>query len=298
MVDFGLSWSSMSSLFVLLPQPVLAQVVFGSNPAAFLGIALAIGGASLYFLRNFRPQLARDQDIALAAIALLAGAILFFQGWRLDPILTFGCFLLSGSAAWFAFEMLKLRGATAEQAKRASGPLVDNERPVSRVYRAEIDELAPLDERPVNRRIRGQRDTRSSADVDTYGDDVRRRPSLRGSSDRSSSSSSSSRSKRRSTPRPDDRSAYRPDPNYWDDDASSRPSRSAWDDEPDSYSSARFEDTRAGSRDDYDSRPRRSRSSDDRSRRRPDAEPADYVDFQPVDDYSDQDYGSSGYDRS
>ena len=134
-----------------------------------LGIVLALAGVGLYFLRTIRPNLARDHDIVFAAVALLCGGILLFQSWRLDPILQFAQFLSIGSAVWFAYETIRLRGITTEQAKRST-PLVDDDRPVSRVYRAELDELTPLDEqRNVTRRIRGSREGRP----DDYEDERR-----------------------------------------------------------------------------------------------------------------------------
>lgn len=130
------------------------MVNFGLNTASFLGIILAVAGAGLYFLRSIRPELSRDQDIAFTAIGIICGFILIFQGWRLDPILQFGQLLLSGSAIYFAYESIKMRGIANEQAKEKS-QIVD-ERPVSRRYKAEIEDREYLDERPRNsRRIRG-----------------------------------------------------------------------------------------------------------------------------------------------
>ena len=83
------------------------MVNFGLNSASILGIFLAVAGAGLYFLRSVRPELSRDHDIFFAAIGLLCGFILLFQGWRLDPILQFGQLLLSGSAI---FLLLKVFG--------------------------------------------------------------------------------------------------------------------------------------------------------------------------------------------
>ena len=88
---------------------------------------LAVGGAFLYFMRNFKPALARDYDVFFAAIGLLCGGILFFQGWRLDPILQFGQFLLAGTTVFFAYESVRLRGITTEQARRSS--FFDDEEP-------------------------------------------------------------------------------------------------------------------------------------------------------------------------
>jgi hypothetical protein len=139
------------------------MVNFGLNSASILGIFLAVAGAGLYFLRSIRPELSRDHDIFFAAVGLLCGLILLFQGWRLDPILQFGQFLLTGAAVFFAFETVKLRGLTTEQARRGTS-FVD-ERPVSREYRAELEPLdthEPEEPYEDNPRLRGYDDPRSS----------------------------------------------------------------------------------------------------------------------------------------
>ncbi|WP_319421080.1 Ycf66 family protein [Pleurocapsa sp. FMAR1] len=123
------------------------MVNFGLNAAAILGIFLAVAGAGLFFLRSIRPELARDYDIFFAAVGLLCGVILLFNGWRLDPILQFGQFLLTGTAIFFAFESIRMRGVATEQARRNT-PVVDRDRPVSstRVYtEAELDKIDPYD---------------------------------------------------------------------------------------------------------------------------------------------------------
>jgi Ycf66 protein N-terminus len=158
------------------------MVNFGLNSASFLGIILAVAGAGLYFLRSVRPELSRDQDIAFTAIGIICGFILIFQGWRLDPILQFGQLLLSGSAIYFAYESIKLRSVANEQAKEKS-QIVD-ERPVSRRYKAEIEDRDYIDERPRNsRRIRGDnagevstgRENRRSTRRDDENEDLPRR---------------------------------------------------------------------------------------------------------------------------
>ena len=90
------------------------------NWASIVGIVLAVCGGGLYFLRSFKPALARDYDVFFAAIGLLCGGILFFQGWRLDPILQFGQFLLAGTTVFFAYESVRLRGIATDQARRSS----------------------------------------------------------------------------------------------------------------------------------------------------------------------------------
>ena len=105
------------------------------NWASIVGIVLAVGGALLYFMRSFKPALARDYDVFFAAVGLLCGGILFFQGWRLDPILQFGQFLLAGTTVFFAYESVRLRGVTTEQARRSS--YFDDEEP-SGPYRPQM----------------------------------------------------------------------------------------------------------------------------------------------------------------
>jgi len=235
------------------------MVNVGLGWSSIVGIALAASGLALYFLRSFRPKLARDHDIFFAAVALLCGGILFFQGWRQDPILQFGQFMLTGSAVFFAVESIRLRGATTEQAKR-NAPIVDEDRPVSKVYRAELDEFGAFDERPTTRRIRGTRDARSSREE--YEESSRRRPSSppRASLD--------DRSRRR--PRTDD--SFGSDMPDDDLQRRSRPRSSA--------------PTRSGNEPPA-ARPRRSRPEDDMARsreRRPvDEPPSEYVDYRPID---------------
>lgn len=179
MVNIGLGWSHL--LHATDVPPVLAQVAYGFGWGSLMGIALVVCGVALYLLRTTRPNLARDHDIFFAAVALLCGGILFFQGWRLDPILQFGQFLMTGSAVFFAVESIRLRGIVTQQAKRNS-PIVDEEREVSPdygdyEYEAEYEELEPYEPYPPTRRIPGSRDTSRRSPRDTYGyEDEPRRP--------------------------------------------------------------------------------------------------------------------------
>lgn len=182
------------------------MVNFGLNSASILGIFLAIAGASLYFMRSFRPELSRDQDIFFAAVGLLCGFILLFQGWRLDPILQFGQFLLTGMAVAFGVETIRLRGATTEQAKR-SAPTVDRDRRTSRVYRAEIDDMEPYfeEEEPTDtrRRLRGttsERPPRNERYEDRYEDEDPPSRSTKSRSARTRRKSSSTRPSSRNRP--------------------------------------------------------------------------------------------------
>jgi hypothetical protein len=285
MINFGLNSAS-----------VLAQVNFGANSASILGIFLAVAGAALYFLRTVRPELSRDQDIFFAAVGLLSGFILIFQGWRLDPILQFGQLLLVGSTVFFAVESIRLRGIATQQAKRNT-PIVDDEREVSRNYsynrrgyQAEVEaDLEPLpyeeEEPPVRPRIRGSRDTRSSRD-DSYEDQPPRRPERRPNRERPDTAQ---RKPRPSSNRPVSRGPE----NYGEDDwnASVREV-----DDWDSSSGEVRKPSRRGSngpsrpeirdQEDIPARPRKRRPPADSSPRRPreddDVISTDYVPYNPI----------------
>ncbi len=183
MVNIALGWSGL--LHATNVRPVLAQVAYGFGWGSLMGIALVICGVALYLLRSTRPNLARDHDIFFAAVALLCGGILFFQGWRLDPILQFGQFLMTGSAVFFAVESIRLRGIVTQQAKRNT-PIVDEEREVSPDYQAyeyeaEFEEIEPYEPYPPSRRIPGSRDRRSPRESYGYEDEPRRPPTRRNS---------------------------------------------------------------------------------------------------------------------
>lgn len=268
------------------------MVNLGLNWSSLLGIILVVAGAGLYFLRSWRPKLARDHDIFFAAVGLLCGGILLFQGWRLDPILAFGQFLLAGTAVFFAVENIRLRGITTTQAKERT-PIVDDERYVSDVYRvdAELDELEPIDDyMPMSRQIRGSRDTRLTR-PSTYEDEMpRRRPSSRKSS--SSSGERSSSSSRR--PRPDSRDTYSSD---WDNPVIERDERTSRSRNGRPTSSPSRPDERSEPKSRRTRPPQAARYQEELDQQTP---PSSYVDYRPV-DYSDSDENeldnSTNYER-
>ena len=141
------------------------------NWASIVGIVLAVGGAMLYFMRSFKPALARDYDVFFAAIGLLCGGILFFQGWRLDPILQFGQFLLAGTTVFFAYESVRLRGVSAEQARRSA--YFDDEPPIKGQapgMRGGYDDAYDSFDEPqsLRRRFAGQEFDRSEGQEDDF----------------------------------------------------------------------------------------------------------------------------------
>ena len=139
------------------------------NWASIVGIVLAVGGALLYFMRSFKPALARDYDVFFAAIGLLCGGILFFQGWRLDPILQFGQFLLASTTVFFAYESVRLRGVSTEQARRSAyfddepAPVRDPAGGLNGGWDSSYDRFDNPEPQPLRRRFQGSAD-------DGYGD--------------------------------------------------------------------------------------------------------------------------------
>nr|QWW92414.1 hypothetical protein [Lopholejeunea zollingeri] len=79
------------------------------GPSTIIGVALVTVGILLYALKEREPYVSRDYDFFFSSIGLLCGGILFFQGWRLDPILLLSQILLSGTTIFFIIETLFLR---------------------------------------------------------------------------------------------------------------------------------------------------------------------------------------------
>jgi Ycf66 protein N-terminus len=271
------------------------MVNVGLGWSSFVGICLVVAGVALYALRSLRPNLARDHDIFFSAVALVCGGILFFNGWRQDPILQFGQFLLTGSAIFFAYDSIRLRGIVTQQAKR-SAPIVDEERPVSSSYRtyedtyeAELEELEPVEEYPPTRRIPGSRESRRPT-REPAEDESRRPVSRRSSSSRPAPGKSSAQRRPRPTddrnsanPRNDTRNRY----DDWDNNLTADSGSSRSEDPYRSDRSAPSPRSRStNGRSEIPPRPKRpypedsstSRSKDDPSI---DATPVDYFDYRP-----------------
>ncbi|MBC6432291.1 hypothetical protein FM036_16600 [Nostoc sp. HG1] len=288
MINFGLNSASF-----------LAQVNFGANSASILGIFLAVAGAALYFLRTVRPELSRDQDIFFAAVGLLCGFILVFQGWRLDPILQFGQLLLVGTTVFFAVESIRLRSIATQQAKRNT-PIVDEDRPVSdrysyndrKKYQAEMDaDLDPLpyedeEERPVRRRIQGSRDEISTRD--NYYEEQSPRRSERRNSSSGERQAPSDKTRRRTSGRPVNRPSESSEEENW---GSSSRQVDDWESSGGEVRKPSRRNNNGSERpenreDDVAPRPRRRRPPTDSTPRRPreddEAIPTDYVPYNPV----------------
>ncbi|MHC5722809.1 MAG: Ycf66 family protein [Nostoc sp.] len=294
----------------------LAQVNFGANSASILGIFLAVAGAALYFLRTVRPELSRDQDIFFAAVGLLCGFILVFQGWRLDPILQFGQLLLVGTTVFFAVESIRLRSIATQQAKRNT-PIVDEDedREVSKNYsmnrnrkrygaqmEADLDPLPYEDEeeRPSRPRIRGSRDEISTRD-DYYQEQSPRRSERRNSSS-SEKQAPADKTRRRTSGRPVNRPSESSEEENWG--SSSR----QVDDWESSGGEVRKPSRRSNNQsqrpesreDDVAPRPKRRRPPTDstprRSREDDEAIPTDYVPYNPIEKPNERPDNSTDFD--
>jgi len=86
------------------------MINFSFGPNIFLGIIVSFGVLILYFLRNVKPEVARDEDIFFATIGFIYSCILMIHGWRLDPILLFSQVLSIISLLVAGWENIRLRG--------------------------------------------------------------------------------------------------------------------------------------------------------------------------------------------
>merc|ERR1712078_369661 len=87
------------------------------GPNIFLGIIVNFAVLILYFLRNVKPEVARDEDIFFATIGLLYSCILMVHGWGLDPILLFSQVLIIITVLVTGWENIRLRGLIANLSK-------------------------------------------------------------------------------------------------------------------------------------------------------------------------------------
>ncbi|MFQ3679822.1 MAG: Ycf66 family protein [Pseudanabaenaceae cyanobacterium] len=95
------------------------MINIGGNPLMILlAIVAALGGVGLYFVRSFKPQLARDHDIFFSAIALVYGIILLAFNFRMEITTQLAQVLVVSFAGWFAIESLTLRQLVADQARQ------------------------------------------------------------------------------------------------------------------------------------------------------------------------------------
>jgi len=93
------------------------MINFSFSLNILLGLIVGLGVFLIYFLRNVKPELARDEDIFFATIGLLYSCILMVHGWRLDPILLFSQVLIITIVLIAGWENIRLRGLVSNMAK-------------------------------------------------------------------------------------------------------------------------------------------------------------------------------------
>lgn len=80
------------------------------NPSVFLGMIVSVAVFILYFLRQVKPEVTRDEDLFFITIGFFYSCILIVHGWRLDPILLFSQVLIIAMLLVAGWENIRLRG--------------------------------------------------------------------------------------------------------------------------------------------------------------------------------------------
>jgi hypothetical protein len=94
------------------------MINFSFSLNIFLGLIVSLSVLLFYFLRDVKPELARDEDIFFATVGLLYSCILMVHGWRLDPILLFSQVLIILTVLLAGWENIRLRGLISAITKR------------------------------------------------------------------------------------------------------------------------------------------------------------------------------------
>lgn len=93
------------------------MINFNFGPNTLLSLIVSFGVLTLYFLRNIKPEIARDEDIFFATMGLLYSCIIIIHGWRLDPILLLSQVLIIITVSATGWENIRLRGLINAMAK-------------------------------------------------------------------------------------------------------------------------------------------------------------------------------------
>jgi hypothetical protein len=267
-----------------------------NTPALLFGLILLVASIALFIFGRLKPEIQRDSDSVYAIIGVVCSLILFGSAFDLSLGMSFQQLLMIGALIALMWENIQARQPKSVGSRRGvldgvrgwgrdtpadmprRGAPMDDDRPVSR-YRAELDDLAPLEEQRTNRRIRGARDSRDDDWGDSrrtsrreYADGPTRRP--RGSMNGSPMVDDEDDRPRLRAARalPPDRSVERVNTSWDDEKPVRRPRSSSADDAP------RSSADRPG--DQRNSRVERVRPP---SSRRRSSGSSDYVDYQPID---------------
>ena len=90
----------------------IAQINFGTSFATYLGFLQIIGALGYYLAL---PVAQRSHRVFAPFILLLSGGILFFNGWRLDPVLQFQQLSMSILISYLIFLDLKKSTRSTQQ---------------------------------------------------------------------------------------------------------------------------------------------------------------------------------------
>nr|QSV12740.1 Ycf66 [Phaeophyceae sp.] len=90
----------------------MINIFFRAN--FILGFIIILSGLVLYFLKDVRSELARDEDLFVITLNIVYGLILINHGWRLDPILIFSQIIIISSCITNGWENVRLRGFIAQ----------------------------------------------------------------------------------------------------------------------------------------------------------------------------------------
>lgn len=97
------------------------------NLAIFLGFLLFFFSIYYYIVVRVRNSLiSRDIDILYSSLLLFTSGILIFQGWRLDPILLFGQFIISLLLVATLIENISLRDKNKNSSEFLSKNILKN----------------------------------------------------------------------------------------------------------------------------------------------------------------------------
>ncbi|MBW4515603.1 MAG: Ycf66 family protein [Timaviella obliquedivisa GSE-PSE-MK23-08B] len=288
-----------------------------NTPALLFGLILLVASIALFVFGRLKPEIQRDSDSVYAIIGMVCALILFGSAFDLSLGMSFQQLLMIGALIALMWENIQARqpknvGArrgmldgvwgwgSGRDMSRRGAPMVDDDRPVSRVYRAELEDLTLLEDQRTSRRIRGGQDSRDddwegsrrTTRRNEYAGDVPRRPrgSLNGSPIVDNEEDRRPRL-RAARSLPLDRSAERPlagdrpgNTPSWDEDEKPvrRPRQNSADgaSRP-SESSVRPSSERSNSARTNSSRVERVRPPS--SQRRKSEPSSDYVDYQPID---------------
>ncbi|MFM6509097.1 MAG: protein kinase domain-containing protein, partial [Dolichospermum sp.] len=101
-------------LFVIITSVLLSRITLataGTNIFHYILAAIInIHGLYLCLLRIANRKISKDYDFLFGFMLLICGFIIFFQGWRLDPLLQLSLLLLIESEIYVSLQAIHKRG--------------------------------------------------------------------------------------------------------------------------------------------------------------------------------------------